>query len=111
MHWFWRAVIAIGIGSVFGAAWFKWIMVIRESIWFAVSFQAVALTITDLAGSFMAGLIVYRLPMATVSVLAYGLLSRWFGPGQRDYETHCRKCDYILRGITEPRCPECGEAI
>ena len=29
----------------------------------------------------------------------------------RDDETRCRKCGYILRGITEPRCPECGERI
>jgi len=28
-----------------------------------------------------------------------------------DGETRCRKCGYILRGITEPRCPECGERI
>jgi hypothetical protein len=28
-----------------------------------------------------------------------------------DRETRCRKCGYILRGITEPRCPECGEKI
>lgn len=28
-----------------------------------------------------------------------------------DTETRCRKCDYILRGISEPRCPECGERI
>lgn len=27
------------------------------------------------------------------------------------YETRCRKCRYVLRGITQPRCPECGEAI
>ncbi len=26
-------------------------------------------------------------------------------------ETTCRKCGYILRGIREPRCPECGERI
>ena len=26
-------------------------------------------------------------------------------------ETRCRKCGYILRGITEPRCTECGERI
>ncbi len=26
-------------------------------------------------------------------------------------ETHCRRCDHILRGLKEPRCPECGEAI
>ena len=29
----------------------------------------------------------------------------------RDHETRCRKCGYILKGITEPRCPECGERI
>jgi hypothetical protein len=30
---------------------------------------------------------------------------------RRTREMHCRKCDYILRGLSEPRCPECGEAI
>ena len=29
----------------------------------------------------------------------------------RDAECRCRKCGYILRGISEPRCPECGERI
>lgn len=31
--------------------------------------------------------------------------------GQRDYETRCRKCQYILKSLVEPRCPECGERI
>ena len=31
--------------------------------------------------------------------------------GPRDPETRCRRCGYILRGIPEPRCPECGERI
>jgi hypothetical protein len=30
---------------------------------------------------------------------------------RRESETHCRKCGYILRGLSEPRCPECGERI
>lgn len=30
---------------------------------------------------------------------------------RRDNETRCRKCGYILRGLSEPRCPECGESI
>jgi hypothetical protein len=30
---------------------------------------------------------------------------------RRSQELHCRRCDYILRGLSEPRCPECGEAI
>ena len=29
----------------------------------------------------------------------------------RDADCRCRKCGYILRGISEPRCPECGERV
>ena len=28
-----------------------------------------------------------------------------------DGETRCRACHHILRGLTEPRCPECGLRI
>jgi len=28
-----------------------------------------------------------------------------------DHDTRCRKCRHILRGLSEPRCPECGSAI
>lgn len=34
-----------------------------------------------------------------------------YAQGPLGPETRCRKCQYILRGITEPRCPECGERI
>lgn len=30
---------------------------------------------------------------------------------RRDSETRCRKCGHILRGLSQPRCPECGEGI
>lgn len=30
---------------------------------------------------------------------------------RRDRETRCRRCEHVLRGLTAPRCPECGEAI
>ena len=30
---------------------------------------------------------------------------------RRDSETRCRQCGHILRGLSEPRCPECGEKI
>ena len=30
---------------------------------------------------------------------------------RRDGETRCRTCGYILRGLSEPRCPECGTPI
>ena len=26
-------------------------------------------------------------------------------------ELRCRKCRYVLHGLSEPRCPECGEPI
>ena len=26
-------------------------------------------------------------------------------------ELRCRKCHYILKGLSEPRCPECGTPI
>ena len=30
---------------------------------------------------------------------------------QMDGHTRCGKCGYILKGLTEPRCSECGERI
>jgi len=47
-----------------------------------------------------------------VSVLVvYLILSRLLPRARRESETRCRKCGYILRGITEPRCSECGEKM
>ena len=45
------------------------------------------------------------------AISCFALLTRFFGPSVVDPETRCRKCGYILRGITEPRCSECGESI
>ena len=48
----------------------------------------------------------------TATLGSYTFLTRRFGPPRvEDKELRCRKCHYILRGITEPRCPECGESI
>ena len=50
--------------------------------------------------------------MTALPALAiYGYLTERYRRGRPDAETRCRRCGYILRGITEPRCPECGEAI
>ncbi len=40
-----------------------------------------------------------------------GWLLVWLSWRREDNETRCRKCHYILRGLTAPRCPECGEPI
>lgn len=48
----------------------------------------------------------------TLSAAAcFGWLLLWLSHERPDNETRCRQCGYILRGITEPRCPECGQRI
>jgi uncharacterized paraquat-inducible protein A len=54
----------------------------------------------------------YSLTTLIIAFLIYGLLTRYLAPSKKtDNETHCRKCQYILKGISEPICPECGERI
>jgi hypothetical protein len=59
---------------------------------------------TDTAFLFCYCIVVMPVQLFTIWVYTTGK-PRW------DYETRCRKCGYILRGIREPRCPECGERI
>lgn len=42
------------------------------------------------------------------SLLVYDMLTR---PRLDLVHTRCHYCDYILKGIVEPRCPECGRRI
>jgi len=53
------------------------------------------------------------LVMGALPALAAMLLCLWLRRGSRhdDAYLHCLKCGYILKGISEPRCPECGERI
>ncbi|MHC4442524.1 MAG: hypothetical protein ACYTF1_24085 [Planctomycetota bacterium] len=52
------------------------------------------------------------LPIIVISLVTYYFIVRRYRPKWLcDGETRCRKCQYILRGISEPRCPECGERI
>ncbi len=52
------------------------------------------------------------LPASLIGVAVFALLTQWFGPAQRaDSHCRCRRCDYILNGLSQPRCPECGESI
>ena len=62
-------------------------------------------------GSLTAAMIlVWALPTLLVTLSAFGLLTHFAGIATA-HELRCRRCHYILRGLTEPRCPECGEAI
>lgn len=51
------------------------------------------------------------LPAALLSVAAYALLTHLRGPARAGPHPRCRRCDYLLRGLDRPQCPECGERI
>ena len=47
-----------------------------------------------------------------ICIVVYGQLTRRYYKSRLHVgETVCRKCGYILKGITKPRCSECGERI
>ena len=56
-------------------------------------------------------LLVFSVLTSLASLTIHRLLLHFLGREVPDGEPHCRKCGYILRGLSEPRCPECGEAI
>jgi hypothetical protein len=104
MHWFWRGAIAVGVGSFYGGLSISVLEDMHER--FSDSFFMAFLNVRA------AETVSWFVPVALLAVTAFGLLTRYFGPqASPDRETRCRKCGYILRGITEPRCPECGERI
>ena len=98
MHWFWRVTIAMAIGAVCGV----------------LLLIAVARLLTVLVPDWAEAMLVI-LTFATgalAAIVTYTSLTRRYSPEAiLERETRCRKCQYILRGITEPRCPECGERI
>ncbi len=49
--------------------------------------------------------LLYSITASMVGLWAYKKLS------EDDCETRCRRCGYILRGLREPRCSECGQEI
>ncbi len=91
MHWFWRAVIAMGAGAIAAAV---------AGIVFGIFEPVEPLLLAVIA-------VVY----SVTSLRMYHVLTCESASLNWPNELRCRKCDYILRGITEPRCPECGEGI
>src|SRR5262245_39499083 len=98
MHWFWRIIITIAISSVL-------IAVTGSLARHTGSLARVDQEIPEIAA---------LLSILFVPLGAYAVVSHITNRSTRlrlPDETRCRKCGYILRGLTEPRCPECGERI
>jgi len=102
MHWFWRAAIAVFLSTT------VFIVVLP----FLSRQGPVHSSLKDYLGVELEVWLVLVFPCSVSALAAYGLLTRDFASqSTRAGETCCRKCGYILRGISEPRCPECGERI
>jgi hypothetical protein len=101
MHWFRRAAISVVIGV------FSCICAFNVFLYF----QNMLKPYSDLR----VVILLFLVPLFSqiIGVSIYGLLTRYFHPKRLyfDGETRCRKCGYILRGIREPICSECGERI
>lgn len=103
MHWFWRALTALLGGAL--VALFGWVLL---GVLFHQTGSSMRVVMCGMLSVFLLE------PVATL--FFYRWLSRRCPPGPTSElraadETHCRACDHILRGLIEPRCPECGERI
>ena len=101
MHWFWRVAIAVGVGVVFG-----YIGVLLASNTGGQLPPIIGFLVNHLGERFTLVLTLVLSPIG-----AYLMLSLYLDRNSSGEPKRCRKCGYILRGITEPRCPECGEGI
>jgi hypothetical protein len=108
LHWSWRVIYAAGVTYLFAVLTLPAVgpvldvaKAIAQQV-FGVDLRA-GVTIEQLTFAWI-------IPVCIVAVLTFIAVTRWVRPAL-DNETRCRKCRYILRGITEPRCPECGEKI
>lgn len=54
---------------------------------------------------------VFWIPMGTFGCVVTALVYSYIRMPKDDGECRCRRCGYILKGISEPKCSECGEVI
>src|SRR5262245_24384496 len=106
MHWFWRAVavsLAAWLALVLGAFAYSFMAsLIRTSLWYSSS---VPLSPSTRIENLVSVVLIW------FGVLTAGLAALRVTRTVSEDQTRCRQCGYILRGLTEPRCPECGERI
>ncbi|GMU24131.1 MAG: hypothetical protein AMXMBFR13_42080 [Phycisphaerae bacterium] len=108
MHWFWRAAIAVAAGCAYSGSAVTFLSKAHGAMADRVTS---ALGATGNWGAALGVAVGYFLPVLLLAFGVYGLTTRLCFRRTLDQETRCRQCGYILRGISEPRCPECGERI
>ncbi len=94
--WWWRVLFSVVVGAIILAAW-----------GYATSFVFGAARLPDWV--YITNIVSAVAISEAVSLVVYHKLTYERFPIAG--ETRCRSCGYILRGLTEPRCSECGERI
>ena len=111
LQWLWRGTIVVLLGlvlrvtlGVLDLTWFNSdpIVPIANISWLLLGTEGWAAYV-------VAKSVVYTMPTTAFCLTIFALLGRQ-APGKAG-ESSCRRCGYILRGLSAPRCPECGEAI
>jgi uncharacterized membrane protein (DUF485 family) len=97
LHWFWQAIIAVAYGC--------------EGFVALIALTVLWVGATGYVGSRTFGVVYLCLAVILPTIFYTAVVAVIRTRREFDNETRCRKCGYILRGITEPRCPECGEPI
>ncbi len=109
MHWLWRVTIAVAVGLMFA-------VLSAESVQHAepllrhVYGALFGVSFTPTTANWIAIVCLWVMPTIIIVIASFAVVTYYF-KSPADRQTRCRKCGYILRGITEPRCPECGEKI
>ncbi len=113
LHWFWRAAIAVAAGCLYGGVTVTWFNRAIQRMCDAILRHLSSRPGVRPDWRFgVAVVVAYILPTLLLAFATYGVMTRLFAAKPAsETETRCRYCHYILRGITEPRCPECGERI
>jgi hypothetical protein len=100
---FWAAIAASIVSSVMGVCF----IVLLSNM-----FNQLLISFLGSMGELVTIIVCFCLPSLLAVILFSAVVRREVSrevPG--DGQTHCRKCGYILRGLQEPRCSECGEPI
>lgn len=115
MHWLWRSILSVmatfGLGILAVTMLDAWRFHIGECIYQQLSRDTLMVERAQWVWR-VSTVAAYIMPTAVLALIAYGILTRIFPSRQiKVNDIRCRKCRYILKGLREPRCPECGEPI
>ena len=113
MRWYWAGVTALGAFYVVELS-VAWLVLGDWGTFSGILLPPVDWLFQSTRGivgddvSFYGIILLLATPGWIAGLLTFQYL---FRPPRADMYLHCLKCGYILKGLSEPRCPECGERI